>query len=40
MGRKADLGGIFVVHWTIPWGKLLEEFLCTWESTEDGRFKP
>jgi hypothetical protein len=23
---RASLGGLFIVHWTIPWGDLLEEF--------------
>jgi hypothetical protein len=34
--KQAGLGGLFVVHWTIPWLDLLEDFLCTWESIADG----
>jgi hypothetical protein len=30
--KRASLGGLFTIHWTIPWGDLLEEFLRTWES--------
>ncbi len=26
--EHADLG-LFDIHWTIPWGDMLEEFLCT-----------
>ncbi len=32
-----DLGGLFVVHWTIPRLDMLEGFLRTWESIEDGQ---
>ncbi len=35
--EQADLGGLFVVHWTVPWLDLLEEFLHTLESTKDGQ---
>ncbi len=34
--ERGGLGGLFVVHWTIPRANLLEEFLHTWESTKDG----
>ncbi len=34
--ENANLGGLFAIHWTIPRRDLLEEFLCTWESIEDG----
>jgi hypothetical protein len=37
--EHAILGGLFVVHFTITRGDLLEEFLCTWESIEDGRIQ-
>jgi len=30
------LGGLFVVHWTVPRLDLLEEFLHTWQSIADG----
>jgi len=33
------LGGLFVVHWTIPLANMLEEFLHTWESIEDGQIQ-
>jgi hypothetical protein len=29
MAKWAELGGLFVVHWTIPQPDLLEEFLHT-----------
>jgi hypothetical protein len=28
--EHVDLRGSFDVHWTIPWGNLLEEILHTW----------
>ncbi len=30
--ERASLGGLFTIHWTIPRGDLLEEFLRTWQS--------
>jgi len=33
------LGGLFVVHWTVPQPDLLEEFLHMWESTKDGQIQ-
>jgi hypothetical protein len=30
---------MFTIHWTIPQGDLLEEFLCMWESTKDGQIQ-
>lgn len=35
----ANLGGLFIIHWKIPWPHLLEDFLHTWESTEDWQIR-
>ncbi len=36
---RANLEGLFTVHWTIPWGDLLGDFFCTWEFTKDGKIR-
>jgi hypothetical protein len=33
------LGGLFIIHLTIPRPDLLEEFLHTWESIKDGQIR-
>jgi len=33
------LGGLFVIHWTIPSANLLEKFLHTWESKKHGQIQ-
>jgi hypothetical protein len=35
--ERVGLGGLFVVHLTVPKLDLLEEFLHTWESIKDGQ---
>jgi hypothetical protein len=34
--KRTSLGNLFATHWVVPWLNLLEEFLHTWESIEDG----
>ncbi len=37
--ERAGLGGLFVVHYIVPWTHLLREFLHTWDYTKDGRIQ-
>jgi hypothetical protein len=37
--EQIGLGGLFVVHWIVPQLNLLEKFLHTWDSKEDGHIR-
>ncbi len=37
--EQVGLGGLFIIHYIVPWTDLLREFLHTWEYIEDGQIQ-